>query len=232
MERPQGPVWVLLVLAAFVLYGCTLGAVGEPEIPATPTPPAIEESTSTPDSPTLDQPPTRTAFPTSDPGPATAQPIVTQPGGGGTGGGGTGGGSVPDLTPLPTPTRDGGIAPLGQRSATATPQPEPTPQPGAVTATPTETFPDLDTFRDRYEVAASAGQTLNVDFIVSMVEPGAGRVYILVFDPNGERVSELIIPESRTGGFGVVVAVTGTYTILATSEDLRGTYSVTFGLEG
>jgi hypothetical protein len=101
--------------------------------------------------------------------------------------------------------------PLGERAPTVVPFPQ--------------------TFRDEYEIQAREGNTIIVNYIALMDVGNTGTVYLLLRDPDGADIWRLAVEETVREGIEEIPAVTsGTYQLLATSENLDGTYSVSFGV--
>jgi len=99
--------------------------------------------------------------------------------------------------------------PLGERAPTVVPFPE--------------------TFRDVYEIQAQEDNIIIVNYIALMDAGNTGTVYLLLRDPDGADIWRLAVEETVREGVEEIPAVTsGTYQLLATSQNLDGTYSVSF----
>ncbi len=149
----------------------------------------------------------------------TAQAVVTRQGGGA-----SGGGSVTVGTSAPPAPDDGSVAPLGVREATATVF-----APGGTgDGSPAAEIPFPTTFNETYTVNVQAGNTLLVEYTVTLTNPGTGRVFVLVRDPGGSEVARLTLTETVEDVEEIPVASGGEYTILVAYENLRGNYSVQY----
>lgn len=137
------------------------------------------------------------------------------------------------LIPTNTPIADASATteptlPIGVRVATAQSVGTPIEYAQTTQAPDTPRFP-LD-FPDRYTVDALAGQIIIVNYAVTLDNPGVGRVFIVVRDPNGDDIQQLFINSSTEDSAEVPANRSGTYEVLVAFENLRGNYSVTFGL--
>lgn len=120
-----------------------------------------------------------------------------------------------------------GVAPVGARNAatvapTSPSAPTLTPAPGEVI------FPQ--TFPDSYTTTSlRVGQTLLVNYTITLDNPGIGRIYFIVLDPNGTEVDRWFITETDDDTREIPVETAGAYEIRVAFSDLRGNYSVSFG---
>lgn len=90
-------------------------------------------------------------------------------------------------------------------------------------------IPFPETFNDQHEIQAGQGRTIYVNYEVVVNNPGTGRVFIEVRDPEGEAIGQLILSETTSDEFEVTTSTSGAHQLLVTSQNLRGFYSVSYG---
>lgn len=94
-------------------------------------------------------------------------------------------------------------------------------------ATPTLEVAFPTVFQDQYPVNVSAGQTLVVNYNVTLNNTD-GRIFILVRDSANAEVSRFVVTETANDALEVEIATSGVHTILVAYENLDGNYSVSY----
>lgn len=95
------------------------------------------------------------------------------------------------------------------------------------TTTSEFTFPSV--YPTVNSVTLRQGQTLLVNYDVTIFNPGQGRVYIVVRDPSGEDIYRLVVTETTKETAEVPVEEGGQFEILAAPENISGQYSISYG---
>lgn len=127
-------------------------------------------------------------------------------------------------TPQPTTiTPNGSLTPTGELTPTIS----------ASAAVPVSTieagvpFPTL--YINSYSISAREGQTIYVNYEVTLDNPGQGQVFLLVLDPTGVEAGRLALSETKTDVLEVEAELTGAYILYVTPDNVRGNYATSFG---
>lgn len=135
--------------------------------------------------------------------------------------------TAPTQGPTATFTRDPNLTPTSLLPPTWTATP-----PGGIPPTPAATAaPDIPfpaTFQGGFPVTVRAGQTLILNYSVTIDNPGRGRVFFVLRDPSGADVWRLAVTETADTSADITISASGEHQLLVASEDLDGQYSISF----
>jgi hypothetical protein len=90
-------------------------------------------------------------------------------------------------------------------------------------------IPFPTTYINSYGITASEGQTIYINYDVTVTNPGRGRVFILVLDPSGVEAGRLVVADTRADTLEIEATVSGDYLFYITPENLSGNYTSSYG---
>jgi hypothetical protein len=90
-------------------------------------------------------------------------------------------------------------------------------------------IPFPTTYINSYAITAREGQTIYINYDVTVTNPGRGRVFILVLDPTGVEAGRTLVTDTRVDTLEIEARVSGNYLFYITPENLSGSYTSSYG---